>query len=105
MLRTAAFLRFVLTLPSPRACVRQHIQSVDELKGKAMAVRTHGQPHAVTLWLRMMGLENDVTTILVHDRDVGRWASAGHIGSCEVERQAIKPSGRNEWPRFAPFVE
>jgi len=38
-----------------------------------MAVRTHGQPHAVTLWLRMMGLENDVTTILVHDRDVGRW--------------------------------
>ena len=52
--------------------VPQHFKSVAELKGKTMAVRSHGQPHAVTLWLRMMGLEKDVATVIIHDQDVGR---------------------------------
>lgn len=53
--------------------VAQDVSRVEDLRRKTLAVRTHGQPHAVTLWLRMMGLENDVTTVLVHDKEVGRW--------------------------------
>jgi len=53
--------------------VRQNISRVEEFKGKTMAVRSSGQPHAVTLWLRMMGLEKDVATIIVGDDEVGRW--------------------------------
>ena len=53
--------------------VPQQVLSVEEFKGKTMAVRSHGQPHAVTLWLRMLGLERNVTTVIVHDKDVGRW--------------------------------
>jgi hypothetical protein len=53
--------------------VRQDVQSVEELRGKTMAVRSHGQPHAVTLWLRMLGLEKAVATAIVHDKEVGRW--------------------------------
>ena len=53
--------------------VRQEVRSVEEFRGDRMAVRSHGQPHAVTLWLRMLGLERDVETVIVHDKDVGRW--------------------------------
>jgi hypothetical protein len=42
--------------------VPQRIQAVEEFVGKTMAVRSQGQPRAVTLWLRMMGLEKDVST-------------------------------------------
>ena len=53
--------------------VPQSFDSVDELRGKTMAVRDLGRPHTVTLWLRKMGLEKDVGTIIVKDKDVGRW--------------------------------
>src|ERR1043166_468708 len=52
--------------------VAQDVSRVEDLRGKTLAVRTHGQPHAVTLWLRMVGLEDDVKTVLVHDKEVGR---------------------------------
>ncbi len=35
--------------------------------------RSSGQPHAVTLWLRTMGLEKEVGTIIVGDDETGRW--------------------------------
>ena len=53
--------------------VPQGVHGVEQLRGKKMAVRSHGQPHAVTLWLRMLGLDHDVETIIVHDKEVGRW--------------------------------
>ena len=53
--------------------VSQNINGVEEFKGKTMAVRSSGQPHAVTLWLRMMGLEKEVATVIVGDDEVGRW--------------------------------
>jgi len=53
--------------------VRQNVQSTEEFRGKKIAVRSHGQPYAVTLWLRMLGLERDVETVIVHDKDIGRW--------------------------------
>ena len=53
--------------------VPRRVQSVEDLKGEKMAVRSHGQPHAVTLWLRMLGMERVVGTVIIHDKDVGRW--------------------------------
>lgn len=53
--------------------VPQTVRGVEEFRGRKFAVRSHGQPHAVTLWLRMMGLDRDVETVIVHDKEVGRW--------------------------------
>lgn len=69
--------------------VPQSFDSVDELRGHTMAVRDLGRPHAVTLWLRKMGLEKEVETIVVKDKDVGRWQQwkkiiAGECAACFV---------------------
>lgn len=53
--------------------VPQTVRGVEEFRRRKFAVRSHGQPHAVTLWLRMMGLDRDVETVIVHDKEVGRW--------------------------------
>ena len=63
--------------------VPQQVQSVEEFKGKKMAVRSHGQPHAVTLWLRMLGLEREVETVIVHDKDIGRWGQWKKVANGE----------------------
>jgi len=49
------------------------MQSVEAFRGKNLAVRTSGRPHALVLWLRMMGLEKDVKIVMVDDHKVGRW--------------------------------
>ena len=49
------------------------MQSVEAFRGKNLAVRTSGRPHALVLWLRMMGLEMDVKIVMVDDHKVGRW--------------------------------
>jgi len=71
--------------------VRQNVQSVNEFRGKTIAVRTHGQPYAVTLWLRMLGLERDVATVLVHDKDVGRWGQWKKVVSGESIATFMSP--------------
>jgi len=53
--------------------VPKRVESVNEFVGKSMAVRDSGRPHAVTLWLRMMGLEGKVAVPIFKDADVGRW--------------------------------
>jgi Fe-S cluster biogenesis protein NfuA len=53
--------------------VPRNFTALDELRGKTMAVRDLGRPHAITLWLRKMGLEKDVATVIVKDKDIGRW--------------------------------
>jgi len=53
--------------------VPQHISTPEEFAGKTMAVRDSGRPHAVSLWLRTMGLENKVEVVIVPDGQVGRW--------------------------------
>jgi hypothetical protein len=62
--------------------VPQRIQGVEEFVGKTMAVRFQGQPRAVTLWLRMRGLEKDVLTSIVEDR-------GGPLGPVEESRQRL----------------
>jgi hypothetical protein len=71
--------------------VRQKVQSVEEFRGKKMAVRSHGQPHAVTLWLRMLGLERAVETVIVHDKDVGRWGQWKKVVSGECIAAFMSP--------------
>jgi len=49
------------------------VQTVEAFRGKSLAVRTSGRPHALVLWLRMMGLENEMKVQMVSDNEVGRW--------------------------------
>ena len=71
--------------------VLQHVHSVDDLRGHRIAVRASGQPHAVTLWLRMLSLEKDVATLLVDDRDVGRWGQWKKVLSGDCLATFISP--------------
>jgi hypothetical protein len=71
--------------------VPQNIQNVEELRGKTMAVRSHGQPHAVSLWLRMVGLEKEVSTVIVHDKEVGRWGQWKKVISGECIATFMSP--------------
>ena len=71
--------------------VPPNIQSVEQLRGKTVAVRSQGQPHAVTLWLRMLGLAEDVTTVTVHDKDVGRWGQWKKVVSGECVATFMSP--------------
>ena len=69
--------------------VPRDFSSIDQLRGKRMAVRDLGRPFAVTLWLRKMGLERDVETIIVADKEIGRWqqwrkVASGECGACFV---------------------
>jgi hypothetical protein len=63
--------------------VPDHVQSLDELRGKSLAVRTSGRPHALVLWLRQMGLEKDMRILMVSDDEVGRWCQWKKVRSGE----------------------
>lgn len=71
--------------------VSRQVQSVADFKGKTLAVRSQGQPGAVTLWLRMMGLEKDVATVIVDDREVGRWGQWKKVVSGECVATFMAP--------------
>ena len=71
--------------------VPHNVRAVQEFKGKTMAVRTSGQPHAVTLWLRMMGLEKDVATVMVPDGEIGRWGQWKKVASGECVATFMSP--------------
>ncbi len=63
--------------------------SLEDLRGKTMAVRDLGRPHRITLWLRKVGLEKQVKTIIVTDREIGRWKQwkkvlSGECAACFV---------------------
>jgi hypothetical protein len=62
-----------------------------ELRGKTMAVRDLGRPHTVTLWLRKMGLQKDVKTIIVKDKEIGRWQQWKQIVSGECAACFVAP--------------
>jgi len=53
--------------------VSSDVKSVEALRGTSLAVRTSGRPHALVLWLKMMGLDKDVKILMVSDDEVGRW--------------------------------
>jgi hypothetical protein len=53
--------------------VPKNVTGISMMRGKSIAVRATGRPYAVTLWLRMMGLEKEVNPVIVSDEEVGRW--------------------------------
>lgn len=63
--------------------VPKNVERLDEFAGKTMAVRASGRPHAVTLWLRMVGLEGKVGTPIFKDDEVGRWGQWKKVTSGE----------------------
>lgn len=71
--------------------VPSYVHGVTEFKGKTMAVRSSGQPHAVSLWLRMMGMESEVRTLIVKDDEVGRWGQWKKVVSGECIATFISP--------------
>ena len=86
--------------------VPETFHSLDELKGKTMPVRDLGRPHAITLWLRKMGLEKTVKTIIVKDKEIGRWqqwkkVTSGECAACFVAPiylPAALAAGLNTFP-------
>jgi hypothetical protein len=71
--------------------VPSEIRKPEDLKGGIMAVRSSGQPHAVTLWLRMLGLDKDVGTQIVKDSEVGRWGQWKKVAAGECIASFISP--------------
>lgn len=63
------------------------VQSIEELRGKTLAVRTPGpQELFPTMWLEDMGLVQDVKQVVYSDRDVGRWGQWKKVaeGECDA---------------------
>ena len=71
--------------------VPANFTSIEQLRGKRMAVRDLGRPYAVTLWLRKMGLERDVETVIVTDKEIGRWQQWRKIVSGECAACFVAP--------------
>ena len=71
--------------------VPRHVRGAEDFRDQTMAVRTSGQPHAVTLWLRMMGLEKNVATLMVADDEVGRWGQWKKVLSGECVATFMSP--------------
>ncbi len=63
--------------------VPPHVSSIDDLKGKKIAVRSSGRPYTIFLRLKMIGLENDVERVIVTDDEVGRWGQWKKVVSGE----------------------
>jgi hypothetical protein len=63
--------------------VAPDVKTVDDLRGKKIAVRTSGRPFAIALRLRQMGLEGSVELVPVADAEVGRWRQWTKVTSGE----------------------
>jgi ABC-type nitrate/sulfonate/bicarbonate transport system substrate-binding protein len=71
--------------------VARDFTSLQQLRGKRMAVRDLGRPFAVTLWLRKMGLEQNVETVIVTDKEIGRWQQWRKVASREYAACFVAP--------------
>jgi ABC-type nitrate/sulfonate/bicarbonate transport system substrate-binding protein len=71
--------------------VPQNFTSIEELRGKTIAVRDLGRPFTITLWLRKMNLEKDVKTTVVKDKEIGRWQQWKKVVSGECAACFIAP--------------
>jgi ABC-type nitrate/sulfonate/bicarbonate transport system substrate-binding protein len=66
--------------------VRPDVEDVADLRGTTIAIRSHGRPHAIMLRLRKLGLDGQLSTTIVRDEDVGRWAQWRTVadGTCSA---------------------
>ena len=77
--------------------VRPGVKDLADLRGKRIAVRTHGRPFAIQLRLREMGLEGSVEYVPVSDEEVGRWRQwtkllSGECAATFVSRLYLPPA-------------
>jgi ABC-type nitrate/sulfonate/bicarbonate transport system substrate-binding protein len=77
--------------------VPREFSRIEQLRGKRMAVRDLGRPFAITLWLRKMGLEREVETAIVTDKEIGRWQQwrkvvSGECAACFVAPIYLPPA-------------
>jgi hypothetical protein len=94
--------------------VRPGIRSIEELRGKKLAVRSPGpQELFPSMWLADRGLAQEVTQIVYSDRDVGRWGQWRKVaeGECDatfvtyIYADAPLAAGLHELPyEPVPFV-
>ncbi len=80
-----------VTETDARLVVGPDVHTVDDLRGKAIAVRDRGRPHAIRMQLRQLGIEQEVTLVTVSDDVVGRWAQWRTILSGECAATFIPP--------------
>jgi hypothetical protein len=71
--------------------VRPHVQSTAELAGGTFAVRSTGRPFTINARIRKMGLENQVGTVIVADKEVGRWGQWKRVASGECIATFMSP--------------
>jgi len=71
--------------------VPQGFSALEELRGKTMAVRDLGRPHTIALWLKKMGFEKEVATVIVKDSEVGRWKQWKKVVSGECAACFMAP--------------
>ncbi len=71
--------------------VPDYVKGVEELRGRTLAVRSSGRPHALMLWLRMMGLEKEVKILMVKDDEVGRWGQWRKVANGECIATFMSP--------------
>lgn len=71
--------------------VPQSFAELEELRGKTIAVRDLGRPYAITLWLKKHGLEKNVRTLIVKDREIGRWQQWRKVLSAECAGAFVAP--------------
>jgi len=71
--------------------VPDRVSCLEDLGGGTLAVRSSGQPHAVTFWLKMVGLDKEVGTLIVTDGEVGRWGQWKKVVSGECIATFMSP--------------
>ncbi len=71
--------------------VPPHVSSIDDLKGKKIAVRSSGRPYTILLRLRRMGLEKEIERVIVTDDEVGRWGQWKKVASGECIATYMDP--------------
>jgi hypothetical protein len=71
--------------------VQPRVNRPADLKGGCLAVRPSGQPHAIVQWLRMIGLDRDVSTAFVDDDEVGRWGQWKRVASGDCVAAFMSP--------------
>ncbi|HEY7060539.1 MAG TPA: ABC transporter substrate-binding protein [Chloroflexota bacterium] len=90
------------------------IRSLDDLRGKTLALRTPGPQELLPrLWLRDMGLAGDMATKLYTDPEVGRWGHWRKVadGECQaffityLYAQAALDAGLRELPYDTYYFE
>ncbi len=65
--------------------------TAEDLRGSTFAVRGSGRFHTVTQRIRQLGLEGEVSTVIVQDREVGRWGQWKKVLSGECGATFMSP--------------